>query len=122
MRDRRRAWLSGKRAEMLAAWLLRLKGYRILARGLRLPVGEIDILARRGRILAVVEVKQRPSLDDGLQAVSRRQRRRLARAAESYLAQRRELNHLHLRFDLIVSMPGGRFRHIIDAWRPDSSA
>jgi len=122
MRDRRRAWLRGRRAETLAAWLLRLKGYRIVARGLRLPVGEIDILARRGRILAVIEVKQRPNLRAGLEAVSARQRRRLARAAEAYQAQRPDLNHLRLRFDLMVSVPSGRFRHIMDAWRPDSPA
>ncbi len=52
---RRSAWLRGRRAELLAAWWLRLKGYRILARDLRTPVGEIDLIARRGRVLALVE-------------------------------------------------------------------
>jgi hypothetical protein len=62
---RRSAWLRGRRAEWLAAWWLRLKGYRILARDLRTPVGEIDLIARRGRVLALVEVKARPSLEPG---------------------------------------------------------
>ena len=122
MRDRRKAYSRGRRAELLAAWLLRCKGYRIVARGVRLPVGEIDILARRGRVLAVVEVKQRASLKAGLEAVPLRQRRRLARAAEAVQAQSAELRDLRLRFDLMVSMPRGRFRHIMDAWRPDSPA
>jgi putative endonuclease len=98
---------------------LRLKGYRIVARGLRLPVGEIDIAARRGRVLAIVEVKQRPSLAAGLEAVSPRQRRRLARAAEALQALQRGLSRLSIRFDVIVVLPRGRFRHIMDAWRPD---
>jgi putative endonuclease len=56
---RRRAWRRGRLAESMAAFLLRLKGFRILARGYKVPVGEIDIIARRGRLIAFVEVKAR---------------------------------------------------------------
>ena len=59
---RRRAYGLGRRAEWMAAWWLRLKGYRILARDFRVAVGEIDLIARRGRTLALVEVKARPDL------------------------------------------------------------
>lgn len=120
MKKRRRAYLSGRRAETWAAWLLRLKGYRILARGFRLPVGEIDLVARRGPILAIVEVKRRASLAAGLEAISPRQRRRLARTAEAFQAQRPRLAALRLRFDVVIIIPRALPRHIMDAWRPDS--
>jgi putative endonuclease len=115
---RRRAYLRGRRAETLAAWLLRLKGYRILARDFRLPVGEIDLVARRGGVLAVVEVKRRSHLAAGLEAVTPRQRRRLARAAEAFQARHPRLRALRLRFDVVVVVPGALPRHIADAWRP----
>ena len=120
MRDRLKAYRGGRRAEAWAAWWLRLKGYRILARGFRLPVGEIDLVARRRGVLAIVEVKRRPSLAAGLEAITARQRRRLARAAQAYQAQRPALGGLALRFDVIVVLPHGRVRHILGAWRPDS--
>ncbi len=61
---RRQAYVRGRRAEALAAWWLRLKGYRILARGFRVAAGEIDLIARRGRLIALIEVKARPSLEE----------------------------------------------------------
>lgn len=113
---RRRALVRGRRAERLAAWLLRLKGYRILARNLALPQGEIDLLVRRGDILAVVEVKQRPDLATALEAVSPSQRARLQRAALALLARRPELGRCQLRFDIVAVTPWPR--HFADAWRP----
>ena len=120
MKKRRRAYLSGRRAEAWAAWLLRLEGYRILARGFRLPVGEIDLVARRGRVLAIVEVKRRASLAAALEAISPRQRRRLARTAEAFQAQRPRLRALRIRVDVVIILPRALPRHIMDAWRPDS--
>ena len=73
---RRRAWRWGQWAEALCIGTLMLRGYRILARRLRYPVGEIDIVARRGGTLAVIEVKARENLSDAAEAVSGRQRRR----------------------------------------------
>ena len=84
--DRRLAERRGRRAETLAAWYLRLKGYRILARRYRTPVGEIDLIARRGRLVAFVEVKQRPSDAEGAEAITATSRRRIARAASAWLA------------------------------------
>jgi predicted AAA+ superfamily ATPase len=60
---RERAQRRGRFAEWLCLWHLRLRGWRILARGWRCPSGEIDILARRGRVLAIVEVKSRNQID-----------------------------------------------------------
>ncbi len=115
---RRHAYGAGRRAELLAAWWLRLKGYRILARGLRLPVGEIDLVARRGRRLAFVEVKRRRSLEAALAAITPRQRRRIMRAAEAWLAGRPDLAGCERRFDALLLVPGRRPRHLPDAWRP----
>lgn len=119
---RRRAWRFGRRAESLAAWWLRLKGYRILARDFRVPVGEIDLIARRGRILAFVEVKARESAAAAPEALQPRQRRRIARAAGAFLQQRPALARQHLRFDVIWIVPGRFPCHISDAWRADSHA
>lgn len=108
----------GRRAEMLAAWMLRLKGFAILARGLRLPAGEIDIVARRGRLVVFAEVKARADIAQAADALRRRQRARIVRAARCFLAARPDLDGCAARFDAILfgrMMP----RHLPDAWRED---
>jgi len=105
-------------AEHLAAWWLRFKGYRILARGFRVAVGEIDLIARRGRVLALIEVKARPSLAEARAAITPRQRARIARAAEAFVQRHPRLATLDLRFDVVLLAPGHRPRHLPDAWRP----
>jgi len=116
-RQRLLAYGRGRRAERVAAWWLRLKGYRILAHGFRVPVGEIDLIARRGRTLALVEVKARPSLDEAREAVSGRQRRRIERAAVSFLQRHPALADCDVRFDVVLLAPGRRPHHLVDAWR-----
>jgi putative endonuclease len=118
--SRRAAYGAGRSAEALAAWWLRLKGYRVVARGLRLPVGEIDLVVRRGRVLAFVEVKRRDSLAEAAEAVSPRQRRRIERAALVWLATRPDLAGRSQRFDALLLAPGRLPRHLPDAWRPES--
>lgn len=117
---RRAAERRGRRAETLCVWALRLKGYRVLARRLRTPAGEIDILARRGRILAVVEVKARKQVRDALEALGPAQRLRLQRAGLWALEDQARRGHsdLSLRFDVMLVPPGGWPRQISDAWRP----
>ena len=111
---------SGRAAEWRAALLLMLKGYRILGFRLATRQGEIDLLALRGRVLAVVEVKQRASLEAALDCVSHDQRERLRRAGQAIAAQRHGLRHAFVRLDLIAMAPGRWPRHIPDAWRTDS--
>lgn len=107
----------GRFAEARCALGLRLKGYRILARRHRSRVGEIDIIARRGRTVAFIEVKARQSLEDALESVSARQRSRIRNAAELFLANRPHLAQLDARFDVML-VAGWRWpRHLIDAWR-----
>lgn len=117
---RRAAEARGRRGEALAAWWLRLKGYRILARDYRTPVGEIDLVARRGRVLAMVEVKRREGTAAALEAISPRQQARIARAAEAFLQRHRALAGLDLRFDSVLIVPGRPPRHLPDAWRPEA--
>ena len=116
---RQRAQRRGRVAEWLCLWHLRLRGWRILARGWRCPAGEIDILARRGKELAVIEVKSRGELATAAAALAPRQRRRIERAAEAFLLQRPDLARLDLRFDLMLVAPRRPPRHWRGAWRTD---
>jgi putative endonuclease len=95
---------------------LRLRGYRILARGYRVPVGEIDIVARRGRVVAAIEVKARDSAAAASEAIAPRQRRRVARAFEQFLAAHPQHAGLTLRFDVMLVARGGWPRHLSNAW------
>lgn len=117
---RRRAWRRGWSAETLCAFFLICCGYRILARRLRSPVGEIDIIARRGGVLAIIEVKARPSHAEAAYAVTKRQQNRLARAAVWYVAAHPALTALAMRFDVMLATPWRPPRHLTDAWRPDA--
>ncbi len=117
-RARRRAYRTGRRAEALCVLALRIKGYRILARDIRTPVGEIDIVARRGRTLAVVEVKARADAAQAAEALTARQRARIARAAAAFVGHRPALAGLDLRFDVMLVLPWRAPHHIMDAWRP----
>ncbi len=115
---RRAAERRGHRAEALAAFSLRLSSWRILNRRWRSRAGEIDLVARRGRLIAFIEVKARNTASEALEAVSARQRARIARAASSFLAQHPKFANLDARFDVVVVTPGRWPRHIPDAWRP----
>lgn len=120
--SRRQAEARGRWAESIAVLLLRLKGYRILARRLRLAAGEIDIVAARGRVIAFVEVKARADLVSALESVGPRQRRRLQGAALQFVAGAPRHAASDLRFDLMLVAPGRWPRHVVDAWRAESAA
>ena len=115
---RRRADRAGRFAETLCALSLRLRGYRILARRFRTPVGELDIVARRGSALAFVEVKARATLALAAESIAARQRLRVERAAGAYLASHPALSRLDARFDAMLVAPWRWPRHLRDAWRP----
>ncbi|AWK85895.1 YraN family protein [Azospirillum thermophilum] len=114
---RRRAEGYGRLAEGLCRLSLRLKGYRILAQRLRTPMGEIDIVARRGSTIAIVEVKARADWGAASEAVGARQRGRLARAAHAWLAANPRYAGYALRFDVMLVTPWSWPRHLKDAWR-----
>lgn len=106
----------GRRAETRAAIALRLKGYRILDRRVRTPVGEIDIVVRRGAVVAFVEVKARQTRARAVESISRTQRRRIVRAAAHYIAANPRLAVLTQRFDAVLVEPRKWPHHIINAW------
>ena len=108
---------SGRRGEVLAALLLMARGYRILGFRLAAPQGEIDILALKGGVLAVVEVKRRSTLETALEAVHAEQRERLRRSAVAIAAGRPALKAATIRLDLVALAPGRLPRHIPDAWK-----
>lgn len=114
--ERIAAYRRGLRAEALAAWWLRLKGYRILARRFRTPSGEVDIVARRGGTVAFVEVKRRATLDEALIAVTPRTRRRMEAVVRLWLARHPAHAALTLRFDIIALAPGRLPRHLVSAF------
>jgi putative endonuclease len=109
--------LAGRRAEVLAAIWLMAKGYRILGFRLKTRQAEIDLLALRGRTLAVVEVKRRTSLLVAMETVTFDQRDRLRRAGAALAASRPALADAAVRLDLIALAPGKLPRHIPDAWK-----
>lgn len=111
-----RARLSGRRGELVGAVWLMAKGYRILGFRLKTPMGEIDLLAQKGKVLAVVEVKLRGTTEAALEAVTWRQRQRLRRAGEAFAGRRNDLQGAAIRLDLIALAPGRWPCHIRDAW------
>jgi putative endonuclease len=107
----------GRRAENRAAWWLRLHGWRILARRLRVRVGEVDLVARRGRTVAFVEVKWRDRAADLDFAIDAWRLRRVAAAAEM-LAPRFARPGDETRIDVMLLAPGRLPRHLVHVWQP----
>jgi putative endonuclease len=110
--ERQVAFALGLSAESRAAAYLVAKGYRIVARRFRSPVGEIDIVARRRGTLIFVEVKARERLDDAAEAVVVRQQRRIVAAAEAWLAAHPDDMNCDMRFDVMLVAPKSLPRHI----------
>src|ERR1700744_2557578 len=106
------ARLSGRRAEWVAALLLMAKGYRILGMRLKTPQGEADLVAVRGKVLAVVEVKQRRAIEEALLAVSPVQRARLRRIGLNLASRNAGQPVPFVRLDLMAFAPGRWPRHI----------
>ena len=113
---RQRAEKRGRGAETIAAWWLRLSGWQILARRARVPGGEVDIVARRGRVLAFVEVKARSSVDAAAFSLDRYRLRRVAVAAER-LAPRYMRAGDDVRIDALFIVPRRLPRHLPDVWQ-----
>ena len=110
--ERQVAFRTGLSAESRAAALLIAKGFRILARRWRSPVGEIDIIARRRSLLVFVEVKARETMDEAAWSVTERQRARIIAAAEAWLARNTDPRIQDIRFDAILVAPGAFPRHL----------
>ena len=92
----------------------------MLARRLRTAAGEIDVLAERDGLLAIVEVKQRPTLAGAAWALTPRQQARLMAAAEIVLGEHPEWGRMGVRFDVLLVDAAGAVRRISDAFRKES--
>lgn len=117
--ERQIAFRLGLSAENRAAALLLAKGFRIVARRWRCPAGEIDIVARRGKLLIFVEVKARARLDDAAWSVTERTQRRVAAAASVWLAANPDDAMSDMRFDAILVAPRSLPRHIQGAFEAE---
>ena len=117
MNDRTRRYRLGHYAVSISVWHLRLRGYRVLARRYRTPVGEIDIIARRGKLIAFIEVKARRTKTLAIESITRKQRHRIRRTAGAFMSAHSILTNCDLRFDIILITPWALPAHITDAWR-----
>ena len=113
---RRKAQKRGQRGEWLAALSLRMKGYRIIERGFRTKSGEIDIIARRGNLVAIVEVKARANVMSAIDAVGHEAKTRISNTANLWLSRQKDYAHLSLRFDIIAVLPRKWPKHFPDAF------
>ena len=100
-----RAYRRGHRSEWLAALSLMVKGYRIVARRYRTKLGEIDLIARRGDLVLIIEVKARRTLIEAMEALSRTSERRIEAAADLWLARQPDHCRLSVRFDMVAVLP-----------------
>ena len=114
--NRQRAEQRGRGAETLGCWYLRLHGWRILARRARVPGGEVDIVARRGRTLAFVEVKARATEDEAAWSLDDWRLRRVAVAAER-LAPRYMRAGDDIRIDALFIVPRRWPKHVANVWQ-----
>jgi putative endonuclease len=114
--ERVAAFRLGLSAESRAALLLIAKGFRIVARRWKTPVGEVDIVARRRRELVFVEVKARNTLDAAAESVTERGKQRIVAAAEFWLASHPDDAQSFIRFDVILVAPGKIPRHVVNAF------
>lgn len=116
-KDRKRAYVWGMIAEYLCMLLLLCKGYTLLERRHRNRGGELDIIAVRGNIIAFIEVKARTDKTAALESITADKRRRLARAADAFIATHFIYAQHGLRFDVMMVTSRWKIHHLKDAWR-----
>lgn len=114
---RRKAFLKGHSAERLASFVLMLKGFRIVERRFKTRLGEIDLIARRGSLVLIVEVKARPTLESAMEAVTFTTQRRIEGASDLWLARQPDRDRLSLRYDLIAILPRRWPVHVAAAYQ-----
>ena len=107
---------TGTDAEKLCRLALRLKFYRILAERYKTPVGEIDIVAARGKCVIAIEVKARATRDGALESISPHQQARIARALQDFVMRHPRFARADLRFDVMLALPRRWPLHIKNAW------
>ncbi|AQX20116.1 YraN family protein [Bartonella sp. WD16.2] len=114
-KHKKKSFYKGIRAEKWAAWWLRLKGFHIAEMRFKTKCGEIDLIARRGNLVLIVEVKARSTLTEAMTAVCQVNEKRIISAANVWLARQKDYSLLCVRFDLIAILPW-RWPHHIPAF------
>lgn len=110
-----RSRLKGVYAEIVSALFLKIKGYKIMGRRLKTPVGEIDILCQKNKTLVVVEVKYRPTFETAAYCVTRRQMERLAKTVQ--WIDGAKYCGMKIRFDVLFIVPYKIPRHLKNVWQ-----
>ncbi len=114
--DRRKAFIRGHLSEYYAAIYLIFKGYRVLAMRYRSKSGEVDIIARKGDLVAFIEVKARRITGDAIFAVDFTSQRRIRNASLTWIARQPDAAILTYRYDIIAVTPWSRPQHFVDAF------
>lgn len=115
-KDRKKAYKLGFWAEQLASVILLFKGYRILEKRYKTPVGEIDIIACKQNTLVFVEVKMRKTKEMAFESVTPRMKDRISRAAQFYLSSQKHVHNPDIRFDMMAITPPFFWQHLDNAW------
>lgn len=115
-KNRQKAERYGRWSELIAALYLRAKGYRILARNYRTRLGEIDIIAKRGKLIVIAEVKARKNVSLAADAVDYNTQQRISAAADQWIVSQQAAHHLSIRFDIIAVTPWSLPQHLKDAF------
>ena len=118
IQKRQKAEQKGRRGETFAALALQLKGYRILERRYKTKLGEIDLIARRGDVVAIVEVKARKTLTEAMDAITPTAMRRIEAAADLYASKIPDYTKVSIRFDLIAILPKKWPQHVEEIFTP----
>ena len=113
---RLKAYHRGHRAEWLAALSMVLKGFRIVARRYKTPVGEVDLIVRKRNLVVFIEVKARPDTQSALDSISRSAQRRIEAAGEWWITKQKDGARLSWRFDVIAVSPWRWPVHFEDVW------
>lgn len=108
---------AGRKGELRAAAWMTLKGWQILGRRVKTPRGEIDLIAKRGGVIAFVEVKWRKRREDLDHAIDAYRLQRVAAAVECVAHEYAQQGE-DIRIDVILLAPGAMPRHIVNAWQP----
>lgn len=114
------SYQKGMFAEKLACVYLTFKGYRILKTRYKTKFGEIDIVARKGKMIAFIEVKQRVTEKDGAEAISAQSQKRITNAAKQFISQNSKYVGFAFRFDALLFIPPIFVRHLDNAWSVSS--
>lgn len=114
--QKRETYDRGLKAEQLAALWLGVKGYKILARRYKTPVGEIDLIVQKKNVIVFVEVKARQTHEQALESLTGHMRQRIERAALYYCAHNKA-EEVQMRFDLVTIQPPFFIHHLDNAWQ-----